>query len=92
MRQIHSPKGHAHAMMVYPITEHTHMPPTHQEVEKAEKKVAGVLEDLEDDTQSEVKKIQLEDVVDTDKDTGKPSVQKAVDITVSPKVDRKWSR
>ena len=68
------------------------MQPSHQEIEKAEKKVAGVLDDLEDDTQSEVKKIQLEDVVETDKDTGQPFLQKAVDITVSPKVDRKWSR
>ena len=68
------------------------MQPSHQEDEKAEKKVAAVLEDLEDHTKSEVKKIQLEDVVDTDKETGKPSLQKAVDITVTPKADRKWSR
>lgn len=63
-----------------------------QAVEKAEKEVGGVLDDLEDSTQSEVKKIELEDVVEIDKDTGKPSVQKAVDITVSPKPERKWSR
>ena len=68
------------------------MPPSPQEVEKAEKKVAGILEELEDNTQSEVKKIQLEDVVDTDKDTGQPAVQRAVDITVNPKPSRKWSR
>ncbi|RYF08965.1 MAG: hypothetical protein EOO31_00035 [Comamonadaceae bacterium] len=63
-----------------------------QAVEKAEKEVGGVLDDLEDSTQSEVKKIELEDVVEIDKDTGKPSVQKAVDITVTPKQERKWSR
>jgi len=63
-----------------------------QAVEKAEKEVGAVLEDLEDDTQSEVKNIALEDVVEIDKDTGRPSVQKAVDITVTPKTERKWSR
>ena len=92
MRQMRLPLGLAHAMMAFTLTEKIPMQPSHQEVEKAEKKVAGVLEDLEHDTKSDVKKIQLEDVVDTDKDTGKPSVQKGVDITVSPKVDRKWSR
>ena len=92
MRQMQLPYGPAHAMMTFTLKEKIPMQPSHQEVEKAEKKVAGVLEDLEDDTKSDVKKIQLEDVVDTDKDTGKPSVQKGVDITVSPKVDRKWSR
>lgn len=69
------------------------MPQNKQEaVEKAEKEVGGVLDDLEDSTQSEVKKIELEDVVEIDKDTGRPSVQKAVDITVTPKAERKWSR
>jgi len=63
-----------------------------QAVEKAEKEVGAVLEDLEEDTQSEVKNIALEDVVEIDRDSGRPSVQKAVDITVTPKRERKWSR
>lgn len=68
--------------------------PTNKEqaIAQAEKQVNGVLENLEEDTQSEVKKIELEDVVEIDKDTGRPSVQKAVDITVTPKPERKWSR
>lgn len=61
-------------------------------VEKAEKQVAAVLDDLEQSTNSEVQKLQLEDVVASDAVTGKPLVQKAVEITVTPKPDRKWSR
>lgn len=58
----------------------------------AERKVSAVLEDLEDETDSEVKRIALEDVVATDPDTGRPAVQKSVDITTTPKPDRKWAR
>jgi len=61
-------------------------------VEEAEKKVAAVLDDLEQTTHSEVEKLQLEDVVASDAVTGKPLVQKAVDITVKDKPERKWSR
>ncbi len=61
-------------------------------VEEAEKKVAAVLDDLEQTTHSEVQKLQLEDVVASDAVTGKPLVQKAVDITVKEKPERKWSR
>ncbi|WP_311220772.1 MULTISPECIES: hypothetical protein [unclassified Acidovorax] len=61
-------------------------------VEKAEKKVAAVLDDLEQSTNSDVQKLQLEDVVASDAVTGKPLVQKAVDITITPRPDRKWSR
>jgi len=61
-------------------------------VEQAEKKVAAVLDDLEQTTHTEVQKLQLEDVVASDAATGKPLVQKAVDITVKEKPERKWSR
>ncbi|KQR55545.1 hypothetical protein ASF94_03775 [Acidovorax sp. Leaf160] len=61
-------------------------------VEEAEKKVAAVLDDLEQTTHTEVQKLQLEDVVASDAVTGKPLVQKAVDITVKEKPERKWSR
>ena len=61
-------------------------------VEEAEKKVAAVLDDLEQTTHTEVQKLQLEDVVASDAATGKPLVQKAVDITVKEKPERKWSR
>lgn len=61
-------------------------------VEKAEKKVAAVLDDLEQSTDSEVQKLQLEEVVVSDAATGRPQVEKAVEITVKTKPDRKWSR
>ena len=63
-----------------------------KEVQEAEKKVGAVLEELEETTQSDVKRIALEDVVDTNPNTGKPEVQKAVDITVAPRPTKSWSR
>ncbi|SFE19734.1 hypothetical protein [Paracidovorax konjaci] len=66
--------------------------PSQKQVDAAEKRVGEVLEQLETETQSEVSKISLEDVVDTNPRTGRPEVQKHVDITVEPKPDRKWSR
>ena len=63
-----------------------------KEVQEAEKKVGAVLEQLEETTQSDVKRIALEDVVDTNPHTGKPEVQKAVDITVAPRPTKSWSR
>lgn len=63
-----------------------------QAVQAAEKAIAGVLDDLEDATQSEVKKIQLEDVVEADGRTGRPEVRKAVDIQIQSRAGRKWSR
>ncbi|MDA8454683.1 hypothetical protein M4R22_07905 [Acidovorax sp. GBBC 3334] len=66
--------------------------PSQKQVDAAEKRVGEVLEQLESETQSEVSKISLEDVVDTNPHTGRPEVQKHVDITVEPKPDRKWSR
>lgn len=62
------------------------------EVIDAERKVSSVLEKLEDKTSSEVERIALEDVVSTDPATGRPAVQKSVDITTTPKADRKWAR
>ncbi len=61
-------------------------------VAQAERKVAAVLDDLEQTTGSEVRKLQLEDVVASDAVTGRPLVQKAVEITVQPKPARKWAR
>lgn len=61
------------------------------EVDEAERKVAGVLGDLEDDTEDEVKDVDLEEVVDTD-DQGRPEVKKAVDITVEHKPKKGWAR
>lgn len=65
---------------------------TQQQVEAAEKRVGEVLEQLEDATHGEVSKIALEDVVDTNPRTGRPEVQKQVDITVQTKPERKWVR
>ncbi len=61
-------------------------------VAQAERKVAAVLDDLEQTTGSEVRNLQLEDVVASDAVTGRPLVQKAVEITVQPKPARKWAR
>ncbi|WCM86980.1 hypothetical protein [Acidovorax sp. NCPPB 3576] len=65
---------------------------TEREVSEAEKRVGAMLEKLEEETNSEVEKIALEDVVDTNTQTGRPEVQKAVDIRVKPKVQRKWTK
>ena len=59
---------------------------------EAQKEIGAVLEDLEAKTNSEVKKIALEDLVDTDPQTGQPVVQKGVEITVNTRTTRKWSR
>ncbi len=63
-----------------------------KEVQDAEKKVGAVLEELEETTSSDVKRIALEDVVDTNPETGQPEVLKAVDITVTPRPQKTWSR
>ena len=51
-----------------------------------------MLADLEHSTQSEVEHIGLEDLVDTDPQTGQPKVLKSVDIQIKPKAVRNWSR
>ncbi|MCB1978388.1 MAG: hypothetical protein M9919_11745 [Burkholderiaceae bacterium] len=63
-----------------------------KEVAQAEKKVAAVLDKLENDTQSDVSRIALEDVVDTNAQTGRPEILKAVDIQVKSRPTRQWSR
>lgn len=65
-------------------------PVSQQKVEEAERKVGAVLEELEDSLEADVKKIALEDVVDTDPASGRPAVHQAVDITVEPRTRRKW--
>ena len=60
------------------------------EVEQTERKVGAILEELENSTNSEVKDIDLEDVVDTDAASGKPTVRQTVEITVEPQTKRKW--
>lgn len=60
------------------------------EIEEAERKVSAILEDLEQDTDADVKDIDLEDVVETDPSSGQPAVHQAVDITVQPRAKRKW--
>ncbi|GKT20510.1 hypothetical protein [Acidovorax sp. SUPP3334] len=65
---------------------------TERQVDDAERRVGAVLEQLEEQTNSEVEKIALEDVVDTNEETGRPEVRKAVDIRVKPKVQRKWTK
>lgn len=59
-------------------------------VQQAERKVNAVLEELEESTDSDVKDIDLEDVVDTDPASGQPTVRQAVDITVQPRPKRSW--
>ena len=65
-------------------------PVSQQKVEEAERKVSAVLEELEESLQADVKKIALEDVVDTDPASGRPAVHQAVDITVAPRAQRRW--
>ena len=65
-------------------------PPSQQAVEEAERKVSAVLQDLEESTDSEVKNIGLEDVVETDRASGRPAVHQTVDITVEPRARRRW--
>jgi hypothetical protein len=48
------------------------------------------VDELEDDTHSDVKDIDLEDVIETDKDSGKPALHQSVEITVEPRAQRKW--
>lgn len=67
-------------------------PPAKTAVKEAEKKVGAVLEDLEQDTGGEVKDIDLEHMVDTDPATGRPVIEKAVEIDLEHRHSRKWSR
>ncbi|MFN3436375.1 MAG: hypothetical protein ACK41V_01650 [Acidovorax sp.] len=60
------------------------------EIDEAERKVGAILDELEDDIHSDVKDIDLEDVIETDKDSGKPTLHQSVEITVEPRAQRKW--
>ncbi|KQP35464.1 hypothetical protein [Pseudorhodoferax sp. Leaf274] len=61
------------------------------EVDEAERKVGGLLGDLEESTDSEVKDVDVHEVVDTDAQ-GNPVVKKAVDITVEHRPKKGWAR
>ncbi|MBV7541035.1 hypothetical protein [Acidovorax sp. sic0104] len=61
-------------------------------VDEAEKEIGNVLAELEDETDSEVQKIALEDMVEVDPATGKPALHKGVDVTVTPRPKRQWIR
>ncbi len=65
--------------------------PTPPAVAEAQKAIGAVLEQLEHRTGGEVKDIALEDMVDTDPRTGRPVVQKTVEITLDEKPRRRWS-
>ena len=65
--------------------------PDTPEVEAAERKVAAVLEELEQATSGEVRKIGLDDLVDTD-EQGRPVMKKAVDIELAHRPRRRWAR
>jgi hypothetical protein len=60
-------------------------------IAEAQKAIGAVLERLEDKTGGEVKDIALEDMVDIDPRTGRPVVQKAVEITLEEKPRKRWS-
>lgn len=66
--------------------------PLQPQVDEAKRKISGILEELESSTDTEVQRIALEDVVDTDPASGRPAVKQSVEITVTPKPRRKWLR
>lgn len=59
-------------------------------VDEAERRIGAVLDDLEQKTSSEVQDVDLENVVEDDPTTGRPTVHEAVDIDVQPRPKRKW--
>lgn len=60
------------------------------QIDQAERKIGAVLEDLEQQTSSEVKDVELVQMVEDDPKTGVPAVHDAVDIDVDPRPQRKW--
>lgn len=62
------------------------------EINEAERRIGNVLAELETQTGSDVKDISLEELVDTDPATGQPAVHKGVEITVTPRPQRRWVR
>ncbi len=65
--------------------------PDAAEVDAAERKIGAVLADLEQQTDGEVVRLKLDDIVDTDA-AGRPVFKKAVDIELRRRVRRRWSR
>lgn len=65
---------------------------TTAKIDQAERQIGNVLADLESETNSDVQKITLEDMVEVDPSTGKPAVHKGVDVTVTPRPKRQWIR
>ena len=61
-------------------------------VDQAEKDIGNLLAELEEETDSDVQKIALEDMVEVDPVTGKPALHKGVDVTVTPRPKRQWIR
>lgn len=69
----------------------TRIPPLPEaRVDEAERKVSAIFAELEKATDSEVKDIDLEDVVETDAASGHPAVHQSVEITVQPRAQRRW--
>ncbi len=66
--------------------------PKSAEVNEAERRIGSVLVELETRTASDVKGISLEELVDTDPDTGRSAVHKGVEITMTPRPQRRWVR
>jgi len=66
--------------------------PKSAEVNEAERRIGNVLAELEGRTGSDVQGISLEELVDTDPATGRPAVHKGVEITVTPRPQRRWVR
>ncbi len=74
-----------------PAHKATSQAPEDAEVDAAERRVGGLLQDLEKDTGGEVKDVDVEEVVDTDKQ-GRPVLKKKVDIDMVPRKERHWMR
>jgi len=67
--------------------------PSHSKtaVDQAEKKIGAVLEQLEEDTGGDVKDIGLEDMVDTDPRTGRPVIEKSVEVNLQDMPPKRWA-
>jgi len=68
------------------------MSSTKPAIAEAHKEVGAVLEKLEAKTGGEVRDIGLEDMVDIDPATGRPVIQKAVEIKLQEPPAKRWVR
>jgi len=68
------------------------MSSTKPAIAEAQKEVGAVLEKLEAKTGGEVRDIGLEDMVDIDPATGRPVIQKAVEIKLQEPPAKRWVR